>query len=88
MLASDKTTRPLFLFTSQRNLNQPVNDRGAYVHSPRHAEVIAEKANELGVKNQLLVNDKAAGKDGIIEAIGFFKKQFEPAKETVKVETN
>lgn len=80
----DKTTPPLFLFTSQRNPNQPVNDRSAYVHSPRHAEVIAAKASELGVKNELFINEKSAGKDGTIESIAFFKKQFEAPKDTVK----
>lgn len=80
----DKTTPPLFLFTSQRNPNQPANDRGAYVHSPRHAEVIAAKASELGVKNELLINEKSAGKDGLIEALAFFKRRFETSKETVE----
>lgn len=82
----DKSTPPLFLFTAQANPDKPVNPRGVYVHSPRHAEAISARANELGVKNELVINEKTAGKDGVIESIAFFKKQFEVVKETVKVE--
>lgn len=78
----DKTTPPLFLFTSQRNPGKAANDRGGYVHSPRHSEAIAAKAGELGIPHELVVHEKAAGKDGIIESIAFFKKQFEAIKET------
>jgi acetyl esterase/lipase len=79
----DKSTPPLFLFTSQRDAaSKKANDRGGYVHSPRHSEAIAAKAKETGVPHELVIGDDAAGKDGNIEAIAFFKKQFDQIKST------
>lgn len=80
LLAED--TPPLYLFTS--GPKPKANDRGAYVHSPRHSEAVAARAKELGIVNELVVREDAAGKDGAIEAIAFFKKQFEAVKEPAK----
>lgn len=76
----DKSTPPLFLFTSQRDAGKKANDRGGYVHSPRHSEAIAARAKELGIQHELVVGEDAAGKEGSLEAIAFFKKQFANAK--------
>lgn len=65
---------PVALFTAQPN-TEP-KDRGHYVHHPRHAIAIAERAKEKGIDTLLILHDDAKNaKSGEGQVVDFLIKK-------------
>jgi hypothetical protein len=62
------------LFTAQPN-TEP-KDRGHYVHHPRHAIAVAERAKEKGIDTLLILQDDAKkAKSGESQVVDFLIKK-------------
>lgn len=65
---------PVALFTAQPN-TEP-KDRGHYVHHPRHAIAVAERAKEKGIDTLLILQDDAKkAKSGESQVVDFLIKK-------------
>jgi acetyl esterase len=68
----DAATPPLLLYCN--TVVGPKVTREAYLHHPKHAEVIAEKARAFGVPHELIIGEKARSQNGNLLALEFFEK--------------